>query len=197
LNINFKEEGHIYYLDGGEILPSVSQILQDCGIIDTTYFKPGHATRGREIHKATEFIDNKILDISCYSESEHIKYIEAYELFKKETGFEVLEVEKKVYSEIYKYAGTIDRIGILNEKKIILDIKSGVKQGWHGIQLTAYNLSQEFIYNIYGLYLNKHGTYVLEKYNSAKYMDTFLSALNVYRFKHERIQYMDKINNDE
>ena len=64
---------------------------------------------------------------------------------------EIIEdgIEKIVYSEKLRYAGRIDRLGIVKNKLTIIDIKSGQKNPVFALQLAGY-----------GIALNEMGTKV-------------------------------------
>ena len=75
---------------------------------------------------------------------------------------------------------------ILNGIPAIIDIKSGGKWDWHGLQLDGYALLLKRSLIRFGLYLSKHGTYKLEPYEDSRDTDVFLGALTVANWKSER-----------
>ena len=111
-------------------------------------------------------------------------YISAYRRFLRDTSVKIRDIEKIVVHHPFKYAGTIDRIVLLNNEKSIIDIKTGQVQDWHGIQLAAYNLALgNGDPRLYGLYLRKTGKYYLKEYSAKYYAEIFLTALEAYRWK--------------
>ena len=60
-NLQFRAEDHSYHVNGVR-LPSVTEILKDVGLIDTTFFAPEHAERGTRVHEATVFWDETGMD---------------------------------------------------------------------------------------------------------------------------------------
>ena len=54
--IQFDEAAHVYTVAGVE-RPSVTQILKDAGLIDTTWYTDEARQRGRAVHLAAQFLD--------------------------------------------------------------------------------------------------------------------------------------------
>ena len=181
--IVFNNEGHIYTVDG-KIIPSVTTIIKDCGLIDTTWFTEGATTRGTYVHQATELLDRDDLDEASL-DPVLIPYVDAYRRFKQETGFVIDDIEKRVHNATYGYAGTLDRTGtfIGDKTKSIIDIKTGQPAKWHGVQLAAYALCYQEPHNRYGVYLSNTGSYRLERYKNRQDTQVFLACLTVYKFR--------------
>ena len=90
-------------------------------------------------------------------------------------------------SHSFRYAGTIDRIAEFKGPSII-DIMTSHMQDWHGIQLVAYKLALGVgDPKLYGLYLRKNGKYYLKEFNAKYYAEIFLTALEAYRWKCEKV----------
>ncbi len=186
--VEFNEEDHSYRQDNN-IYPSVTQILKRVGIIDTTWYSEETAQRGTDIHKIIAEIEIThdpltILDI----EEEYIGYITAYSKFVVDNKPVIIEMEKPRININLGYAGKPDIIARLNNKKCIIDIKTGSQEKWHGIQLSAYKLllaSDDVIQSLYGLYLQKNGNYRLIEYLDRDYRDIWLAALTLYKWMEE------------
>ncbi|KJU83915.1 hypothetical protein MBAV_003882 [Candidatus Magnetobacterium bavaricum] len=151
-----------------------------------------HATRGRYVHQACELLDKDDLDETDLDESLR-GYVQAYKKFKAESGFKVDLIERRVCSQTYGYAGTLDRTGIINGVDSIIDIKSGVKQPCDALQTAAYMvaLAEEKGWEArvrcqrFALYLSKDGMYKLQQHTDRTDKDVFLSALAVCKWKKE------------
>lgn len=187
---------HRYTLNGLAI-PGVTSILQAAGIgPDLSCIPASILEQKRDIgtfaHEAAELID-------MGGEPEYYPgadgYVNAYRKFKTEFAFDPIEMELQVYSKNFKYAGTIDRIGLIDGKMSILDIKttSILELGYVGPQTAAYEKAYiEMIKGIkksfprYALQLKQDGTYKLHKCTDKEDFQAFLSALNIYwwREKH-------------
>ena len=182
----FDEATHTYALDG-TILPSVSQLLSGCGIINTSFFKPEHAEAGTRRHLITEYYDKGTLDWGTVGEAD-LPYLEAWIKAREELGFNIVEIEQRMYHPQYGYAGTIDRITEINDAPWIIDIKTGQKQRWHELQVVLYGLmlSHDGVHpNLMDIYIKKNGKYSTEVFGYDK-KNTALAALRVYQFKEKR-----------
>ena len=87
---------------------------------------------GTEVHERTQLID-----MGCEVEGDG--YSQAYIKFKTEMNFIPLEIELPVYSKS-GYAGTIDRVGTINNKLSIVDLKTTqmIDLPYMGPQTAAY-----------------------------------------------------------
>ena len=131
----FDEENHLYFLHG-RVIPSVTQILTQSGILDKRFFKPGAAERGTRIHSFCEQIANGL------EPEEENGYTEAFKNFLKDTRVEPVAVEYMGYSSL-DFAGKIDLIASFRGETVIIDIKTGVYQEWWSLQLAGYALILE------------------------------------------------------
>ncbi len=136
MKIPVMDEKHRYILDGKRIL-SVTQVLVKSGIIKTDFFSDYACECGSKIHEAINLYD---IDDLYEPALRHdvVPYLDQWKKFKNESGFVVLESEQVVYSKKYGYIGTYDKVGLLNDRPILLDFKSGASHAWHGLQLAAY-----------------------------------------------------------
>ena len=164
----FYDDTHRYTVDGEEV-PSVSELTRFLTrevYTDTPqYFMDGAAQRGTLVHKATESID-KYNSVEC---SEDIaSYIQGYVQFLKEQKPEWEKIEWAICNGT-QYAGTVDRYGLLNGKKVVLDIKttasiSGLHKVLYRAQLNLYRLAvmhEKPVDELWILQLKKDGTYKL------------------------------------
>lgn len=180
---------HTYTL-GEKVIPSVTQVLKDQGILVINDFSTGPEL-GREVHEATEALDLGFYDASAYSPEVKL-YIEAYGAFKEATKFEPRGVELMVYNKQYDYAGMLDRLGLLNGRGALVDFKTGVPHVATVIQIAGYwgALEQPVKDKIacYSLHLKADGKYKLDKIKPANLFAAwkiFLSALAVYQFRQD------------
>lgn len=142
-DIVFDPYGHTYFCEG-QMFDSVTTILKEEGFIDDRWYQKSGTERGSAVHEATAAIDRGDLTAADFQGTEIYPYLEAWELFKIDTGFKPIIIEKPMVNTSLMYAGTLDRFGTWNEgTKIILDIKTGAHELWHGLQLAAYSAFQE------------------------------------------------------
>jgi hypothetical protein len=195
--LTFDEPTHRYELDG-VVLPSVTQILQVLGGYEGI---PKHildiaAARGTAIHRATELEDLGTLDYGSLDD-ELIPYLMAWQKFKDDTKPELIGIEVRGYHPLLKYAGGYDRTLVLGSGRYkgtlsVLDLKSS----WQMMPATAPQTAayQEMI-NAHekdksnhvkqrlGLQLKRDGNYELHPYKDPADYNTFVSCLNVVRWK--------------
>ncbi len=179
--IEFDYDTHTYTVNG-EDYPSLHRILEENGLIDTRYYKPAYAERGKAIHELTALLDRELITIDDIDE--YKGYCEAWLQFKADFKPEFIDIEKPVANAIYKYACTPDRTCIINGKYAIVDIKSGSPEDWHGIQMGAQVMAVGLDDAIlYGVYLKETGKYKPVPYQRSKYQNVWMAALILHQYK--------------
>ena len=184
--LTFDAGNHEYKVDG-VIVPSVTQIINSVAAerwenIDADKLEYA-CQRGTAVHLITELHDLGTLDESSVDPKLQ-GYVSAYKAFLADIKPSWGLIEHKTYSDMPRYAGTVDRFGTVNGKKAVLDIKTGVKSKYTGLQLAAYaHMIGEKKAKRYGLYLGGDGKYSLVEYKDANDWNVFLSCLNVMNFK--------------
>lgn len=175
------------------IVPGVSQILQRAGIVDLSAIPADRLLASQEfgtaVHIACELHDRGTLD-EVILDPLLKPYLDGWKLFRQESGFEPEGIEEKLYSKIYRFAGTIDRRGKcrIDDNLMIVDIKSGVVTPSIAIQMAAYEvLIKEHTGSKktkrLAVFLNNTGTYKVQIYKDKGDVNIFLSALCIYNFK--------------
>ena len=184
--MDFDEGSHTYTIDG-KVVPSVTQILSSAGIFDASKYPDleYYRERGSANHKATELWEKGTLDEDELDE--RIKpFLESYKLWKSFSGFESLHIELRCWDALYGFAGTMDRVGMLNGHTSILDLKSNQVESWCGIQLAGYELlcpSTES-FKRYGLALQADGSMAkLKQFSDRTDRKVFLGAMTVYKWR--------------
>jgi hypothetical protein len=128
------DDDHVYRL-GSRVLPGNTQILKDMGIIDTAYYNMDAAWRGTKVHEATALYDEYNGDFHWPSvDSRYVGYVRGWEKFVRETGFKADIIERPVLGVGATYATTVDRVGIVGGKCVVLEIKTGTCPKWVGLQ---------------------------------------------------------------
>lgn len=190
--LTFDEPSHTYRY-GGEIVPSVTQILESEGISDFSRV-PSEALRiaqerGTAVHKATQYLDEGRLDWNTVHES-LLGYLEAWERYKTECKVELLEIETAVYSTL-GYAGTLDRIIYAGGRNGLIDIKSGSPTAAAAIQTAAYGYAhpkRDKLSFRAAVQLSADGTYKVQKHDNDLIWDfnVFAAALTLYDYKRRK-----------
>jgi hypothetical protein len=177
-----RDESHVYRL-GAEVLPSITQVLQDVGIVDYGFLAPEERdaamAKGRLIHLQTELDDRGALDESLAD----MGYVDGWRAFRRDYEFTPAHREKMVYHPVFFYAGTPDAVNA----DTVVEIKTGVPQSWVKYQLAA----QAMLCNVRRrvcVELPGNGRYRAYDFKAAdlrRDFDVFLSALTVYRVRRE------------
>jgi len=197
--LRFDPIEHRYFLEpSGEEIPGVTRALEECGLTDFSMV-PRHILeaaqqRGTDVHNALHYLDDGELDEASLTEEMH-GYVMAYLRFKNQMRFEPTLVEKFVYSLAHRWAGRLDRVGLIERKdggqdKIVVDFKSGLVLPAHRIQLAAYvsGLPDPRSHRRMTLELDSDGTYKCHEYDAQSYardLNTFHSAVNVWHWKRD------------
>ena len=181
MSVDFNPETHEYTV-GGRVRPSVTQILKKTGFIDTRWFKPSDAQRGSTIHELLHLYDDDLLDPNIV-QAEYRGYLDAYMDFLAVAQVEYSEIEHPVFSQKYKFAGTPDRVGRFNESPCIIDIKTGAKARWHGLQLAGYSLAVGNGHDLIGVYLTKEAKWSIKRFEGSLYAEGFMAALVCYKIQ--------------
>jgi len=195
--LQFEAASHTYTLDG-QILPSVTQVLEDVGIIDYSFLpaedRQKYLTRGSAAHLATQLDDEGDLDEDTVDPA-IAPYLVAWRGFRSDSGFTPALIEHRGFSPEHGYAGTLDRSGTFSGKPTtmyILDIKTGTAPWWVRVQLAAYSafFDGPRKYPRIAVELHDDGTYrVSEEFPGRdwqKDFSVFTSALEVYRAKRRK-----------
>lgn len=193
--ITLNHKNNVYEKDGFEY-SRLSTILQKVGIIDPTWYTEEGARRGTYVHTACALFDQNVLDWKTVDHRID-GYVNAWAQFRKDSAdrFNFIYIEKKIWSNQIKVAGTTDRIAFEGKRPAILDIKTG-DSNFVGIQTAGYssmmssisedpstkNTFLNSISNRYAIKLNENGTYRLKPLVDPSDYSLWHSAVNVYRF---------------
>lgn len=184
--LTFDAEKHEYRIDGQRV-PSVTQVLQGAGLIDTRWFNDEARMRGTYVAQATQFYDEGTLDYDALDD-ELKPYVMAWEKFLVDANVRIDHIELKVANRRRRYAGTLDRDARLDNSLTpwIIDIKTGAKAAWHGLQTAGYAGCVRGHRWRASIILQDDATYKFEEHTGASDRDVFLSALNLYHWKAEK-----------
>jgi hypothetical protein len=139
----FSERRHLYQ-DAGVVVPSVTQILQMAGFHDPSRIPTRNRIRGAAlgtaVHHATHFLDENDLDPATVA-PQAVPYLDAYRLFKDETGFVPVAIEQQGIAEHdgLKFGYCIDRSGLYQGELIQLELKTAAtRERWWKLQTAGY-----------------------------------------------------------
>jgi hypothetical protein len=192
--LSFDALAHSYTLDGQPV-PNVTRILSTAGLVDLSRVPPQVLERkrqlGRAIHRACELHDLDLLDDASVS-PEVRPYLDAWVEWKAMTHYEPLLSEYRVYSERYGYAGTFDRLGLIQGRQVLIDIKSSAVVGPAvGPQTAGYLRAAREMGIVgraesvdrYAVLLNGKGTARMHKLDDEADERVFLAALQLSMWK--------------
>jgi hypothetical protein len=191
----FVEETHTY-LRGGRIIPSVTQVLQEVGLVDYSHVEPevldAKARLGTAVHKAAHYFDEDDLNRESVV-SEIVPYLTAWMRFREEARFTPRKCETRGIATIdgMEYGYTFDRDGFLGEKPVLLDIKctAAVEISW-GPQTAAYEhaLRQQdgIVRQRAAVHLKPNGTYSLCLFKEARDYQVWKWALALVYWKQSK-----------
>ena len=142
--LTFDAFTHTYRVDG-RVVPSVTQILECACRFEfiTQEQLEAAGRRGTYVHQLCEASDLDELDDEVEQHGEHWPRLLAWRKFCADYGANFSVIETKGYSELYGFAGTVDREAILEKVSPtdpwIIDIKTSAAFGktW-GAQTAAY-----------------------------------------------------------
>ena len=186
--VEFDSLSHTYKLSG-TVISSVTQILTDMGLIDTSFHQEAHAIRGRACHAAILYHLQGDLDESNIDD--RIKpYLSAFKLFESHVRLKPVMglVEKPMIHESLMFAGTPDIPCELNGIPSLIDLKTGSVLPVHSLQLAAYKILLRDVEHFevvkrYVLQLKNDGTYLLREFNDKNDERIWLSCLAIYNWK--------------
>lgn len=196
--LTFEKSSHIYRLDGF-VIPHVTRVTDAlssyAGVPEDVLRRK--AEIGDAVHYATELEDANDLDYGSLP-LEIRGYLDAWRRFKEETGFVPSVSEHRVHSKLYRYAGTLDRIGYFSRMKNIkpsvpalIDLKTtyailpavgpqtaGYMQAWNETCGRQNKVKRR-----YAVQLKTDGTYYPHECTDPSDWSVFLSALTLLNWK--------------
>jgi hypothetical protein len=180
------DNNHVYHDEAGAVIPGVTSILREAGLIDASWFTDRACQRGRFVHEACALYDRDDLDESSL-DPEIEPYVRAWIAFRKDTGFAPVLIEEIVFNEVFNYAGTLDVAGHIHGTKWILDRKSGSDNPAAHLQTAAYNeclCVPEYRRGV--IELDSDGKYKLIEHKNRNDIKVFLAALAIVNWKNNQ-----------
>lgn len=175
--LTFDPETHIYRLDG-EVMPSVTQVLQEAGLIDASWFTEYARTRGTAVHAACHYCDEGDLDESTL-DAVILPYLEGWRKFKEWLKEPFFDIEKPLVDTTWRYAGTPDRVTSCQ----IVDLKTGQESDTWGIQLAAYQNMVDPTFKRLTVRLDDQGNFYPKEWTSRDDWKIFKASLTICHWK--------------
>jgi hypothetical protein len=190
MDLIFAEDDHIYrHGEGGEILPSATEILKAEGYTDPTWWTSEGCIRGTYVHKMVYLHNVGDLDVDNLDPQLQGRYA-AYLLFLKETGFQILDSETMVHSHTYRYAGRYDIRGRFPNRLFpaVVDTKSGGVEPSVALQLGLYTSCLDGPHERVSLQLKDNGKYVLKWWSDRSDIGVALGAVAGFHWKNNNLK---------
>jgi hypothetical protein len=140
--LTFDAGPHEYRVDG-VLAPSVTQILSAVGAGWRGPSNEMALARGAALHESVRLYHAGTFDAKNQTDgwTEIVKpYFDGFTRFMADTGFKIENCEVMVFNQRLFYAGTLDLVGKLHGKTVILDLKTGNGPASAGLQLAAYTM---------------------------------------------------------
>ena len=190
--LTFDAASHTYRV-GGEVWPSVTQVLEPLQFLDGVPWAVLEAARkfGNHVHEACHLWNAGCLDEAALDP--HLApYLGGWKKFLADTDSQVVFSERRLSHDALRYAGTLDAVCARTGRFHVVDIKSGVVPKTVGLQTAAYReayrseaagLRLMLSPVRYCVQLTGVGSYRLHKLNDASDFNNFVSALNVHHWR--------------
>lgn len=179
--LTFDAASHVYR-HGGRVVPSVTQVL---GILnDFSDIHPDRLEaarlRGQHVHSMIDLDNRGELDEEAL-DGELLPYLNQWRLFLRESGFQVIASEHRIFHKTLRYAGTCDSL-IGQGTTWVLDVKSGAIPRTVGAQLAAYQMALDPRPRRRLCLALTANNYRLHECRGLSDFALFQSCLNVWRF---------------
>lgn len=138
--LTFDAAAHRYYF-GGRELPSVTTIIRDNrlgGDFSRAALDDLERARqlGTAVHMALHYDDEGTLDEGTLDPAV-APYLEAWRQFRRDHHVAIVEMERCYADPVYCFAGTLDRIAVVDGRRGVVDVKTGGVDG-ADVQTAAY-----------------------------------------------------------
>ncbi len=205
--LDFDAATHTYRIDG-MIVPSVTQLLEDAGLIpDYSAISPRvlqHArARGIHVDACCDLLDEDALDWSSVH-PEAVPYVEAWARFCADAGYAPAGGQVPLYHPGYRYAGTADSIGTLGGAWVVVERKATMRMApTYALQTAGYALPGLWTAPVgggrlapagwpaparLGVQLRRDGTYLVVPYDDVEDLSAFLGVVALHRWRALRRQ---------
>jgi hypothetical protein len=197
----FNEDDHAYIFEGRRYT-SITQAMKNAGMT-AQWLSKSHkdaaemkAMKGSNVHLACHYHDTVGLDFDSLTQ-DVVPYVQGYVLFREQVPFTVISSEEPMISVDWGYAGTPDKVIMIDGAYAVLELKTTAAiERSVDVQMAAQAQlvmdSHEFvgipkveIEKRMAVYLKDDGSYVLYAPRKTQQEDfaVFVSALNVSNWK--------------
>lgn len=185
--LTFDPITHEYRINGKSV-PSVTQILAGMGIIDSRWHNEEARLRGQAVHAAIHLENQGVLDEDSVCVA--VKpFLAAYRRFRAESHMTLATSETPVADICELYAGTPDLTGTLNQRAVVIDVKTGsTMPAWAALQTVAYANCWLVPHLRFGLQLRDNGTYRLEPFTDRTDLRVWRGLVSAWHWRKQHQQ---------
>lgn len=166
-----------------DVYPHITGMLEEAGLVDSTWFTEESKIRGTAVHKLTADFDLGALDVpTCTSRYRGwlLGHVAAMGILRPD----VLQVEEPSVHPTYRFGGRPDRVWSLDGAVCVAEVKSGPLEPSHAIQLALQAILISLKYRLpptsigrFGLYLKESGKFKVEQFTKASDFDEALRII--------------------
>ena len=184
MSLTFDDATHTYRWNG-VVVPGVTSILKPLsgyGQVPPNILQAA-SEFGRAVHLACELDDLALLD-EDHLDPALVPYLQAWRKFSLEHEVSWEQIEKPGYHQMLRFAGTPDRVGTVNRRRAVVDIKTTAElMTTVGPQLAAYAQITDPQFGMtlerIGVQLKGDGTYHAQRYTDPTDWPVFASLLTL------------------
>jgi len=131
------------YSENGIIIKSVTQILNDAGLIDARWFTEEAREKGSAVHELCQRYAQGERRDDLGRELSSLEYVNALAAWFSDRKPYAIATEQMIEGCIdgHRYAGTFDLIAEVGKMVWLIDYKTGPGMKWHPAQIAAYALA--------------------------------------------------------
>lgn len=188
--LTFDEAAH-EYRHAGQRVPNVTRILSCL----TDYSRvpidvlAAKADLGRRVHQACEYHDDNDLDDESVA-PDVMPYLQGYRRFLQEARPRIELNERRVWNPVFRYAGTLDRVLLIDGVRWLVDLKTCFRTpASAGPQTAAYMAALPHGHQVKrraALRLLPDATYRLEPLEQPDDWAIFLACLTVHNYQESK-----------
>lgn len=177
--LKFDPINHLYF-EGTNRYPSVTQVISNN--LGDVFYKSNEdkkifGTIGHEILKNYDL--NSLKDCP----NEYTPYLNSWKDFIKTYNPEFYHIEQPFLNRKYAFAGTPDRVAIIKNHHVIIDIKFGQFNPIYSLQTAGYSqLIPQTKFKRWCIRLTQ-SKFEIKQYDDALDISIFLNMVNIYHWK--------------
>ena len=187
--LTFVSELHEYLLDG-RLVPGVTGVLEEAGLVKTCRSNDAAAERGTRIRVASDALDrnDSASARAIVRDMDEWPYLDSYLRWVESARPKFVASEWNGIDETARIAGTLHRVALLDGRLAVIGLETGGPQPWHAFQSAGYARivagREGPRLGRYSLYLNADGSpAVLKEHTASHDFVTFDAAVEIWHAK--------------